>query len=255
MKTLVAALFTALVVFALATAWMEVVQPRMELLARASAAKSEESELKSSKRRSSRKSAARALSDEDTADDQTLDEDEGNVVSKSSRRGRTSRAVGGSGEKVEERLLTQLEKVKQQEAKLVERQASLELIYRDIYRELAEVEEIRRRSSAELALAEQKISSVAANTVPEAAAIATRTGQPNRTAATPKPRVAAETRIAGVIHDLARQGKIPAAASLLSGMKDRDVAKVLMSLSARDPGLALQLSDQVQAAKQSTIRR
>ncbi|WP_010583803.1 hypothetical protein [Schlesneria paludicola] len=252
MKTLVAALFTALVVFALATAWMEVVQPRMELMARATAAKSDQTETKSSKRRSSRKSAARARSDEGDSDDESFDDEgRGNVSSKSSR-GRSSRE---SDEKAEQRLLTQLEKVKQQEAKLVERQSALELIYRDIYRELAEVEEIRRRSASELALAEQKISAVATNSVPDTASIAVRTNESNRTAATPKPRVAAETRIAGVIHDLAKQGKVSAAASLLSGMKDRDVAKVLMSLSARDPGLALQLSDQVQAAKQSTIRR
>jgi len=250
MKTLVAALFTALVVFALATAWMEVVQPRMELMAQATASKAEQTETKSSKRRGSRKSAARVRSDEGEADDESFD-DSGNIASKSSR----SRSSRESDEKAEQRLLTQLEKVKQQEAKLVERQSALELIYRDIYRELAEVEEIRRRSASELALAEQKISAVATNSVPDAASIAVRSGETTRTTTTQKPRVAAETRIAGVIHDLARQGKIPAAASLLSGMKDRDVAKVLMSLSARDPGLALQLSDQVQAAKQSTIRR
>lgn len=251
MKTLVAALFTALVVFALATAWMEVVQPRMDLMARVAAEKSEQTEAKSSKRRTSRKSSARMRAEDGDSDSDSGDED-GSTESSKSSRGRSSRE---SDEKAEQRLLTQLEKVKQQEAKLVERQSALELIYRDIYRELAEVEEIRRRSASELALAEQKISAVATNAAPDVAAIAVRSDEPSRTSTAAKTRVAAETRIAGVIHDLAKQGKVSAAASLLSGMKDRDVAKVLMSLSARDPGLALQLTDQVQAAKQSTIRR
>lgn len=244
MKTLVAALITALVVFTLATAWMEVVQPRIDLMARGSGTDAEELLQKPANKKLIRRKTPRAIESDDSSPDEPL-----HKVAKKSTRSTSDDEVS---EATKERLLTQLEKVKQQEAKLVERQTAMELIYRDIYRELADVEEIRRRSTAELAMAEQRVLAAATS---QSIAANTRSDVNQQPTLVAKSRITADVRIANVIQDLAGQGKIPAAASLLSGMKDRDVAKVLMSLSTRDPRLALQLSDQVQAAKQGAIRR
>ena len=58
-----------------------------------------------------------------------------------------------------------------------------------------------------------------------------------------------------MIQELASQGNVTAAASLLSGMKDREVSKIMGSLFARDPRLALRITDQVKASKQEPVRR
>lgn len=238
MKTLVAAFITALLVFTLATAWIEVVQPRLDMLALASKPRTRSSTS------ANKRDARQTTNDED--DDGSSDDSIRTENAKSSRLSKSKRAEAAKKE-----VLAQLEQVKQREAKLLERQATMEMLYQDIRRELAEVEEIRRRSAAELALAERKVLDAIANKA-EINSQANAAENQLRTTARQK---AAEASIAAALQDLAKNGNVNAAMTLLSGMQEREVTKVLTSLSTRDPSLALRLSDQVHAAKQGAVRQ
>ncbi len=244
MKTLVAAFITAILVFALATAWTEMVQPRLEMLAFSATSKSSEASTKSSTKRGQR-----------TAIDRDLDEDPDDLDAEPVPKvtGKSSRVAKQRAETAKkDRLMVQLEQVKLQESKLLERQAMMELLYQDIRKELAEVDEIRRKSAAELALAERRmVEGIATKTN-----VAARTIEADDAAKTvAKQRVATEASIANLIQELASKGNVRDAALLLSELKDREVAKVLMSLYSRNPSLALQLSDKVNDAKQGIVRQ
>jgi hypothetical protein len=142
-----------------------------------------------------------------------------------------------------------MDEVKKQEAKLVAREENLRMLYDDIRTELAAIEEIRRRSASELANAEQKVLDAARGKGSMASAPGEE-GQRTTQAKT------AQTYIAGLVQDLANRGSIDTAAGLLRGMKDREIAKVLTTVSSRDPRLANQLFEQIRTARQeSTIRR
>ena len=98
--------------------------------------------------------------------------------SKSSRQRKRQEAAS----ETKERLLAQLEDVKHREEKLIERQATMELLYQDIRRELAQVEDIRRRSATELALAQnEKCSDADASNNPDDGKLSARCrGEPKR---------------------------------------------------------------------------
>lgn len=247
MKNLVASLITALLVFTLATAWMELVQPRLDLIAQATAPRPTETSNVSKKKTSSR----RIVQDEEVDEEPIEEPPPPKIATKSARHIKTIKEETAPSESTKERLLAQLADVKEQESRLVAREETLRMLYDDIRTELAAVEDIRRKSATELAMAEKKVL--------EAAIVKPGVAQSNETPSdtnpNAKPKASAESRIATVIQDLASQGNVAAAASLLSGMKDREIAKVLTSLSIRDPRLALRLSDQVQAAKQEPVRR
>jgi hypothetical protein len=247
MKNMSASLITALLVFTLATAWIDLVQPRLDAIAQATTSKPTESTTISKK-----KSTSRKVAQDDEADDEAIEDPPApKVATKSARHIKTIKDDASSSESTKERLRAQLADVKEQESRLVAREETLRMLYDDIRTELAAVEDIRRKSAAELAMAEKKVLE-ATVTKP---GVAQSTESPAEATPYAKPKVSAEARIAGVIQDLASQGNVAAAASLLSGMKDREIAKVLTSLSTRDPRLALRLSDQVQAAKQEPVRR
>ena len=242
MKTLSAALVTALLVFALATAWMEVVQPRLDALARAATPKGKEGEAKAAGRRI----YVQTDSDEaDSADDSTV------IVSKKSKKSSKSRSDDALTEATKKRLLAQFDEVKRKEDKLIEREDTIKTICDDIRRELVEIEQIRRQSAANVAFAERTILESASNP-----ANATRQANvpqtPTRVSASS--RAKSEARIAGVVRDLASKGNFKDAAALLSGLKDRDVARILGSLTATNPTIALRLSDQVQSARMQAAR-
>jgi hypothetical protein len=243
MKTLVAALITALLVFTLATAWTEVVHPKQDAESVTPAANTATSASKSRGKRKSRP----VVVDED-ADDETVDKPI-RVVR------RAPRAVSAATDETNERLRAQLAEVKQQESRLVATQESLRLIYEDIRSELAAVEEIRRRSANELAAAERRVLEAALNR-PSSASLPVE--KLDETASNVKAKVPNESPSAQTaiwIQGLVDRGGVAAAVSILSGIKDREAAKVLASLHARDPRLASRLSDELQAAKQSPIRR
>lgn len=248
MKTLAAALITALLVYTLATAWTDLVQPHMEI-AQTTSAKSKSDSAKSKKRQAARRQEI--VDDEEEDDPDAEDEAPPKVAVKSTRLTKRPREGVTNSEISKARLITQLADVKDQEAKLLAREETLRMLYEDIRSELVAVEDIRRRSANELAIAERRILDATVNKP----SMASSNNPANEPLSSLRGKASSESRIATVIQDLASQGNVAAAASLLSGMKDREVAKVLTSLSARDPRLALRISDQVQAAKQDSIRR
>lgn len=248
MKTLAAALITALVVYTLATAWTDLVQPRIEVMAQAAAGRIRDDSGKSKKKQPSRRQQP---TEDDEIDDDVEDDPPPKVAVKSTRLVKKKREDALISEMAKERVMEQLAEVKDHESKILAREETLRMLYEDIRSELAAVEDIRRRSANELAIAERKI----LDAVTSKPSLASSHDAANEPHSSTRSKSSAESRIAGVIQDLASQGNVAAAASLLSGMKDREVAKVLTSLSARDPRLALRISDQVQAAKQEPIRR
>lgn len=249
MKTLVAAFITALLVFTLATAWTEVVQPRLDLLAAASSPKAAEAPTKSTTNRSSRRAAKR--------DDERETVDSTPVAAEAAPR-REMAALSNDiaqPEIAKERLRVQLASVKQQESKLVEREKTLRMLCDEIRWEMAAVEEVRQRSADELAAAERRLLDSAVGKTGIAAIGVDAKNAPTSTA---KSKLVAESpsaRFALVIQKLADDGGIPVAAALLRGIEERNAAKVLASLSARDSVLASRLSNELQATKEQPLKR
>ena len=158
-------------------------------------------------------------------------------------------------------LREQVADVKQQEARLMARQESLRMIYDDIRAELAVVDDIRRRTSDELAAVERRGLAVAQrdrqttpNTQPTKSRPAETPLEPAETlkTSTDSPSVRSAALL---IRRLADQGHTDSAVSLLNRMKEREAAKVLASLSTLDPRLALRITENLQAVKQQPIRR
>src|SRR5438876_811265 len=58
-----------------------------------------------------------------------------------------------------------------------------------------------------------------------------------------------------LVRRLAEQGSFRAATSLLSTLKERDMAKVLSTVSNTNPQMALRLSEALQAARQLSTER
>lgn len=238
MKILVTVLLTALFVFALATAWVDYVQPQIDQTARASAEKAAPvAESPPPKKR------VRKVSPPVDPDLLPVPGDDPLESSPAPTRIKPT-------EKDSADLLAQkMEEVKRQETSLAARQEALRMIYDDIRSELAAVDVIRKQASEDLAAAERRIFDTAQPSKP------TRTAK----AASPAPRVAGETSAvradAMFIRHLVDQGKMETAISVLKAMKGRDAAGVLTYLSTLDSKLALQLADRVQAGDSGTIRR
>ena len=249
MKTLVAAFITALLVFTLATAWTEVVQPRLDLLTLASSPKTVEIPSKSASSRSARRAVKRD-EERETADDLP-------VVTEAA----TRRAVEPPREEVsqpeiaKEQLRVQLASVKRQELKLVEREKTLRMLCNEIRWEMAAVEEVRQRSEDELAAAERRLLDTALGKTGIAAIETDAMNAPAIAAKTKSTTESPSARFALVIQKLADDGGVPVAAALLRGIEERNAAKVLASLSTRDPGLASRLSNELQATKDQPLRR
>lgn len=240
MKTLAAALITTLFVFALSTAWVEVIQPRLNRSGSGAAKASIEIPARSNNKRIARSSVS------------AFDEGGIDVTSKINAKSVKARSAEEASlhDLTRERLLAQFDEVKKREVSLMEREDSLNAICADIRRELAEVDEIRRQSARELAFVER--------TVTEAASNAKLVSLPNPKTEPPKlaaqPRASADSTLAGAIQDLIDGNNIKAAAALLSGMQDRKAAKLLSMLRVNNPTGAAKVAEQVRVNKQTASR-
>lgn len=236
MKILVTVLLTALLVFALATAWVDYVQPNLQQTPSAIAEKTTSITEDAVVRKRVRKPVAE------------LDSDPGLVpvpTDELSPRENASRIAA-----VPRPLADQLESVKRQEAELIARQENLQLIYEDIRAELATVDELRKRATDDLLASERRglKSSASQGSAP---ALSARKGPP-LSPATNDDNASRATAL--MLRRLVDDGKLATAASILKSLKQRDAASVLESLDAVDPRLADRLATIVQSGD-TAVRR
>lgn len=250
MKTLVVALCTALFVFALASAWSDMLQPQMAALAQKSAPQRTATATERASKRIARPVVDPSHEEELPAPTR--------VAPKSPRKAVTLRPESlAASEFLEENTATlreQMTEVKASEVRLIARQETLRLICDDIHAELALVDDMHRQAADALIAAEQRVVSVAQRG-PEIGG----NGQPERgrqtstawdSAETPKPSTdSPAVRIAVLlIRRLVSQGSFDTATSLLSRMKQREAAKVLAALSKDDPAMASRLMGSLRVA-------
>ncbi len=242
MKILVAAFITALLVFTLATAWVEVVQPRWDILTAASL-KTSEPTAKSSSVRNRRRTVASETDDESSVAADSMPR----VLARSSR----DEATTASAAKVRD----ELDRIRKQDQKLAAREETLQLLFDDIRSEMSRLNELRRNTSNEVVLAGRRVRSGLIRTVDAEPAMSDVASE--QAAISRETRTESQAdRMATVIQKLAKDGSIPIAATLLGGIKEREAARVLASLYDRDRPLATRLSIELQSAKaQTTIRR
>lgn len=244
MKTLVTVLLTALFVFALATAWVDYVQPQLAQSVIATAEKPSPAPTPSAKRRPRKKVASVAPVELMPSTDEEALEDEITAVPQ-----QLPKTVPQSSESAE-LLAKRLDEVKEQESTLASRQEALRMIYEDIRTELATVDQLRKQTTDELAEAERRILDVAQRK-------STQPSKPGRSF--PPARTAGESpSIRGealFIRRLVDDGKMETAVSVLRAMKGRDAASVLESLSSLDSRLAERLADAVPGHSDDTVRR
>ena len=237
MKILVTVLLTALFVFALATTWVDIVQPHWDRTAKVAAEKTAPGDGNSSVKKKSRKPLPLPAAELLPVPDEQADKIE--TIPRSTRGPRESAEL----------LAQKLEEVKLQESSLAARQETLRMIYDDIRSELASVDDLRKRTSEDLVEAERRMLNVAQRKTPKLAA-ARISPVPRNAAASPAIRGEAL-----IIRRLVEEGKMETAVSLLKSMKGRDAASVLEALSAVDSKLAIRLADTVPTGRSETIRR
>lgn len=244
MKTLVTVLLTALFVFALATAWVDYIQPQLGQPVVVTAEKAVPAPVPSTKRRPRKRVAAAAPAEPIPADDVETPEDEVAAVPQ-----RQPTAVPQSPDPAT-LLAKRLDEFKEQESTLASRQEALRMIYEDIRAELATVDQLRKQTSDELAEAERRVLDVAQRK-PTQPSKSTRSLPPARTAGE-SPAIRGEALF---IRRLVDDGKMETAVSVLRAMKGRDAASVLESLSTLDSKLAERLADAVPGHRDDTVRR
>ncbi|MEK6257856.1 MAG: hypothetical protein AABP62_04470 [Planctomycetota bacterium] len=251
MKTLVVALCTALFVFALASAWSDTLQPRLDALAQKSAPPSAASATERPTKRIARPVAVPSDGEELPAPTR--------VAPKTARTTSLLPPEAFSASETREgdaaTLREQMAEVKQREARLTARQETLRWICDDIHAELAVVDNMHRQAADALTAAEQRVVTVVqrdpgfgGNGHPES-------GRPASTAwdsdETPKPSTDSPAIRSAVllIRRLVSQGSTDTATSLLSRMKQREAAKVLTALSRDDPQMASRLMSSLSVAR------
>lgn len=247
MKILVTVLLTSLFVFALATAWVDFVQPKLEQAAQDSSSKSALAADPAPGKK--RRRGAAVVEDPELL---PVPVEAASATPKDSL-GLTPRKAEPDPESAAI-IAEKLDEVKRQESTLVARQEALRMIYDDIREELSVVDQIRKRASEDLAEAERRIVESAqpsrpTRTVKGSAPVA-RTGTSASAGATSSVRADAI-----FIRHLVDEGKMETAVSVLKSMKGRDAAGVLTYLSSLDGKLANQLADRVQADSGETVRR
>ena len=240
MKILVTVLLTALFVFALASTWVDFVQPQLNQQAKLTAAKQvAQAETVIPKKRP--RKAPRPVETELLP---VPTEDEEVVERKPARKFEKPKPQPALTESTE--LLAD---VKEQETKLAARQEALRMIYDDIRTELAAVDDLRKRTREDMADAELRLLDVAQRAPRSASPKVTQTvTRPNGESAFIRSQ-------ALFIRKLVDDGKQETAISVLKSMKARDAAGVLASLSTIDARLADRLADTVQAAREDAVRR
>jgi hypothetical protein len=242
MKILVTVLMTALFVFALASTWVDFVQPQLDLQARLAAEKQAAKVEQPAPRKRVRKVAAPVEEPLLPVPEETTD-----VVAaepKPTRKAVPAKATEGEAEAAA--LLTD---VNEQESKLAVRQEALKMIYDDIRTELAAVDDLRKRAREDMAEVELKMIEVAQ-----------RTSRSNKTKPIANPnRLASEAgpirSQALIIRKMVDEGRMETAVSILKAMKERDAASILTSLDAIDGPLAERLARTVQSGRDDVIRR
>jgi flagellar motility protein MotE (MotC chaperone) len=248
MKILVTVLLTALFVFALATTWVDFVQPQLAAVPKTGVEQTAPLAETAPIRRKPRKAPAMPADLLPVPADVALPPDRNTAASE---------PVADTKRLEDETaalLVEKMDEVKAQEQRLAARQETLRLIYDDIRTELATVDELRKRTSEDMAKAEQRMLNVVERKTP-------------RLTSTPVPPVALRNASespavrgqALFIRRLVDDGKTETAISVLKSMKERDAASVLTALSSVDSPLAdrlaNRLADSMQAGGNPTVRR
>lgn len=256
MKTLLVALCTAGCVFALASAWSDILQPQVEAQRRAAASR----EIAPPRRPPSTR-AARPIVE---ADADAEPPQQGPTRTKSQRPNAVASEITVAritpvtepSADVEALLRERDDEAQRHEMRLTMRQESLRMIYDDIRVEQAAVDGIRRKATEELAVAEQRVITAAQREADgqsgeptirrhRAETASVKTIVP--TAASESPAVRAAVLM---IRRLVAQGSRDTAVNQLSRLKEREAAKVLAVLAKDDAPLATALAIALQVSKQ-----
>jgi len=247
MKTMMTVLMTALFVFALATAWVDYIQPQLGQPAVAvveKPAKQTPVPAPAARKRPRKKVVTEPAEELSSVEDQELAGEELDAAPQPK-----ARSTKSSSEPAKV-LAKRLDEVKEQESTLASRQEALRMIYEDIRTELATVDQLRKQTTEELAEAERRVVDVAQRK-PVQPARTNRNMPPARTASE-SPSIRGEALF---IRRLVDDGKVETAVSVLRAMKGRDAASVLESLSSLDSKLAERLADAVPGQRDETVRR
>lgn len=234
MKILVTVLLTALLVFAVATAWVDYVQPNLKQASTTTAEKAAIAEIPTAKKRP-RKPPREIESEPVPAPTDEVP---------------SSNATKASGPELSKPVADQLAVVKQQEADLIARQETLRMIYDDIRTELATVDELRKQASDDLLESERRGLNSASrkSTVP---ALKARPAPPVAKSGSDN---GASRANALLLRKLIDEGKLMTAVSMLKSYKERDAARVLEAMDTIDPKLADRLATLMQG-RDDVIRR
>jgi hypothetical protein len=243
MKILVTVLMTALFVFALASTWVDFVQPQMSQQAKVAA----EKQAALAEAPAPRKRPRKVVAAVEPALLPVPDEEAEVVVAEP--KVVTKRVSAAKAKAVDAEAASLLTDVKEQESKLAVRQEALKMIYDDIRTELAAVDDLRKRTREDMADAELRMLEVAQR------APRTTKNKPIANANRPSGESAFIRSQALFIRKLVDDGKIETAISVLKAMKERDAAGVLTSLDGIDANLADRLATTVQAGREDAIRR
>ncbi len=256
MKTLVVALCTAGCVFALASAWSDILQPQVEAQKRAAASRETAAPRRSFTR------TTRPLVEADGAAEPPL---QGPARTKPQRPDTVASGIAVAritpvtepSADVEALLRERADEAQRQEARLTMRHESLRMIYDDIRVEQAAVDDIRRKTTEELAVAEQHVITAAQREADgqggeppirrhRAETASVKTVVPTATTESPAVRAAVL-----MIRRLVAQGSRDTAVNQLSHLKEREAAKVLAALAKDDAPLATALAIALQVSKQA----
>lgn len=256
MKTLLAALCTAGCVFALASAWSDILQPHVAAQQREAVSRET-----AAPRRSSTRTARSVVNADD--DDELPQRERPRTKSERPETVASEKAVARitpvakPNSEVEALLREQADEATRQEARVKMRQESLRLIYDDIREQQASLDDIRRKATDELAVIEQRVVTASQREVSgigeEPPLRRNRAEIANVKAASQAASAASPTVRATVlmIRQLVAQGNRDTAVNCLNRLKEREAAKVLAALAKEDEPLASALMIAVQASKQA----
>ena len=243
MKILVTVLMTALFVFAVASTWVDFVQPQLNQQAKVAA----EKQAALAEAPAPRKRPRKAVAAVEPALLPVPAEEAGVVVAEPKIV--TKRVSAAKPKAVDAEAASLLTDVNEQESKLAVRQEALKMIYDDIRNELAAVDDLRKRTREDMADAEMRMLEVA-----QQAPRPTK-NKPVANANRPTGESPFIRSQALFIRKLVDDGKIETAISVLKAMKERDAAGVLTALDGIDANLADRLATTVQAGRNDVIRR
>jgi hypothetical protein len=259
MKILVAAFCSALFVFALASAWSDMLQPQLAIMAHQEIPPG----TISGKARSS-KSIPRSVADPADSQRQATtapSRDLAELPRKTASRQGESVAMAEPSEVDAAELRSKLAEVKDRERQLSVRQETLRLICDDIHAELAAVDHMHQQANEAFMAAEQRVVTVAQREDP-APASQRSTGVARRAstvrdfseAAGPVTESSTVRTTVLMIRGLVSHGSDDTAISFLGRLKQREAAKILTAISKDDPKLAERLMSSLQEAKHREFR-